>query len=188
MADEVKLDVVALSRKYLGIQETAGSNRGPLVDKWKAAVGRGLTELAIPWCGCFVYAMIAERTGMTKKQIASALGFDAATWYPESTDSWLAQGRAAGLLTKTPQKGDVFLLMRLLKTGYSTNDARHIGFFEAGPVLLGQPFRTVEGNTVPGSGDGSTSREGTSVAARSRIYRPGAFQFLHLPACLSGVA
>jgi len=181
------MNIIEFAKQFVGLQETAGSNRGPLVDKWKATVSRGLTELAIPWCGCFVYAMIAERTVMTKKQIASALGFDASTWYPESTDSWLAQGRAAGLLAKTPQKGDVFLLMRLLKTGYSTSDARHIGFFESGPLALGKPVKTVGGNPVSGTGDDAASREGTSVAARSRIYRPGAFLFLHLPSSLSGV-
>lgn len=179
-------DIIDTAKLHLGLQETAGPNRGPLLDTWKATVAEGLRSMPIPWCGVFLFAMIHERTGMDRKQIASALGFGK-DWWPESADSWLAQAAKAGRLTVKPRRGDVFCLMRLGKAGYSTADAVHVGFYEGGALVTGKAFSTVEGNTVGGSADGAASREGTSVATRSRIYKPGAFKFISLPECLSGV-
>lgn len=49
--------VVATALRYIGVAESpAGSNRGPLIDKWQARWGlRG-----VAWCGIFCDAMYAE--------------------------------------------------------------------------------------------------------------------------------
>lgn len=183
------MDIIDYGRQYIGFQETAGSNRGPLVDKWKREVSAPLETKPIPWCGVFAFAMLMESTGMTRKQLATALGFDVAKWYPESADSWLAQGKAAGRITVTPKRGDIFLLMaKNLNGEYSDTDAHHVGFCAEDVGLYeGRAFATLEGNTVPGNGNGHASREGTSVAARSRIFHTGTFVFLSIPAALKTV-
>lgn len=180
------MDIIEYGRQFIGLQETTGSNRGPLVDKWKKEVSAPLETKPIPWCGVFVFAMILESTGLSRKQIATAMGFDVANWYPESADSWLEQGKKAGRITKTPKRGDVFLLMaKNLNGEYSKVDAHHVGLCAEDVGLYeGRAFATLEGNTVPGSGNGHVSREGTSVAARSRVYHQGAFVFISIPQVL----
>ena len=178
-------DVIDIAKKYIGIQETDGPNRGPLVDKWKGAVSKGLAKSAIPWCGCFVFAMLAETAKLDRRGLTRVLGFSATNWWPESTDSWLAQAKAPpSRLTKKPERGDLFLLMRKLPSGgYSKSDAIHIGFYEAGAIVAGSPFQTVEGNTIA-VGTGAAAREGNSVAARTRIYEPNGVLFISLPQSL----
>ena len=66
--------ITEYAKKFIGRQETAGPNRGPLVDKWKAAISTFLAPKPIPWCACFGYAMLAEVSGLTKKAIAKELG------------------------------------------------------------------------------------------------------------------
>lgn len=171
--------------QYVGIQETTGPNRGPLVDKWKGMVSKGLATTPIPWCGCFVFAMLCEVNNMDRKSLTAALGYAAKGWFPEGTDSWLQQATAAKTITQEPSVGDLFLLMRPLKKGYSKNDAYHIGIV-AGPVTKGQPFATVEGNTVPGKVEGAASREGNAVAARTRRALSGAVVFIKIPEALKG--
>lgn len=178
--------LLEIAKSYQGNQETAGANRGPLVDKWKGMVSKGLTAAPIPWCGCFVFAMLCETNGMDRKKLAAALGYDFKTWFPEGTDSWLQQARATKTLTLEPSVGDLFLLMRPLKKVYSTTDAYHIGIV-AGPVTKGSPFMTIEGNTVPGTVEGALSREGTSVAVRTRNAKPGAVVFIKIPEALKGL-
>ena len=77
-------------------------------------------------------------------------------------------------------------MRKLPSGGYSKSDAVHIGFFESGPVQVGKPFQTVEGNTVA-VGAGQASREGTSVAARTRIYEPNGVIFISIPQSLKVV-
>ena len=181
------MNLVEFAKQFEGRQETAGPNRGPLVDKWKSEVSAGLTHLPIPWCACFGFAMIHELTGLDKKGIAEALGFDAATWYPESTRSWLAQARQAKRAAAQPKFGDLFLLMKPDgKGGYLANEPHHLGIFAASALPApGQPFSTVEGNTVPGGVSGPASREGDGVYARFRHNVAGAFTWISLPSPLT---
>ena len=181
------MNLVEFSKQFEGKQETTGPNRGPLVDQWKSEVSAGLTKLPIPWCACFGFAMIHELTGLSKKGIAEVLGFDPATWYPESTRSWLEQARQAKRAVAKPKFGDLFLLMKSdEKGGYLKNEPHHLGIFAANALPApGQPFATVEGNTVDGDVSGPASREGNGVYARVRHNVGGAFTWISLPASLT---
>ena len=181
------MNLVEFAKQFEGKQETTGPNRGPLVDQWKSEVSAGLTKLPIPWCACFGFAMIHELTGLGKKDIAEVLGFDPATWYPESTRSWLAQARQAKRAVAQPKFGDLFLLMKSdEKGGYLKNEPHHLGIFAANALPApGQPFATVEGNTVAGGVSGPASREGNGVYARVRHNVGGAFTWISLPASLT---
>lgn len=157
------------------------------MDKWKSEVSEGLTKLPIPWCACFGFAMIREMTGLDKADIAKVLGFDAATWYPESTRSWLAQARQAKRAAAQPKFGDLFLLMKPDgKGGYLKNEPHHLGIFAAEALPApGLQFATVEGNTVAGSASGPASREGDGVYARFRHNIEGAFTWISMPSILA---
>lgn len=179
------MNIIEFAKQFIGLQETTGSNRGPLVDKWKGAVAKGLSTSAIPWCGCFVFAMLAEFNSLERKDLAKKLGYILKDWWPESTDSWLEQARKNATITDAPTPGDLFVLMRPGKTAFSKTDAYHIGFV-AGPVKKGAAFATLEGNTVPGTVEGAASREGNSVALRSRVAKEGAVVFFTVPQSLKG--
>lgn len=179
------MNIIEFAKQFVGLQETTGSNRGPLVDKWKGAVAKGLATSAIPWCGCFVFAMLAEFNNLDRKELAKRMGYNGKDWWPESTDSWLAQARGNATITDAPTPGDLFVLMRPGKTSFSKTDAYHIGFV-AGPVVKGAVFQTIEGNTVPGTVEGKASREGNSVALRSRVAKEGSVVFFTVPQSLKG--
>lgn len=183
------MNLVDYARQYIGKQETAGSNRGPLVDKWKGAVSPQLIETKIPWCACFGLAMLMEFNKMTKKELTKALGFGLKeTWFAESTQSWFNQARDAARFTLTPRPGDAFLLLKQGPDGkYLPGQPHHFGFVAAAALPpAGQLFATLEGNTTPGVLGGPASREGDGVYARSRHNTPGAFVFIALPDGLVG--
>ncbi len=180
------MKLIEVAKSYAGFQETAGANRGPNVDRWKGMVSQGLTAAPIPWCGCFLFGILCEVNSLDRKGLVKALGFDPKNFWPESADSWLAQFLATKRVTLTPTLGDAFFLMRKTKTGFSACDAYHIGIVGQQSVTVGKPFVTVEGNTVGGTDEGRNSHEGTSVAVRSRVYRPGAVLFGSIPDALKG--
>ena len=167
-------EVLTTAKKYVGFQETYAPNRGPLVDRWRGMVSPTLAKQPIPWCGCFVAAMLMETLRLDRYHLTEALGFDK-LWYPESCDSWLQQVEKHGTTTQNPQPGDIFLLMKPLKPGYSKSDAIHVGFYVAGDIKPGVGFTTLEGNT-----NAAGSPEGTSVCERRRVWMPGAFVFIHV--------
>jgi hypothetical protein len=72
--------VVVVASKYLGVRESGGANRGPLIDKWEARWSlRGQ-----PWCGIWASAMYAEA------------GVDDAGLCHPSTAEMCRRARAAG--------------------------------------------------------------------------------------------
>jgi hypothetical protein len=178
--------ITEYAKKFIGRQETAGPNRGPLVDKWKAAISTFLAPKPIPWCACFGYAMLAEVSGLTKKAIAKELGFVADTWYPESTHSWLDQAVLAGRTTSRPVRGDFFLLLKPNgQGGFVAGQPHHLGILDQdGCPAVGSQMLTVEGNTIPGHLDGTLSREGDGVYARTRTVQRGEFVFISIPGSL----
>lgn len=177
------MDLIEYGSQFIGVQETAGANRGPLVDKWKSEVSKGLLELPIAWCACYTFAMLCEFNDLNKKGLAEALGFDAPSWYPESTRSWLQQGTRARRITSTPKRGDVFLwLMSDGHGGFVADHPHHAGFYADRAALAAvNPFATLEGNTSPGLTTGAASREGVGTFARARRWSPGEFVFLGIP-------
>lgn len=180
------MDLIEYGAQFVGVQETTGSNRGPLVDKWKAEVSLGLHDLPIAWCACYVFAMLCEFNKLDKRGLAKALGFDAASWYPESTRSWHQQASRANRRTSTPKRGDVFLwLVGDGKGGFVADHPHHTGFYADHRALASSnPFATLEGNTSPGAGTGPASREGTGTFARARHWSPGEFEFIDIPQTL----
>jgi hypothetical protein len=164
------------AKQFIGRQETAGPNRGPLVDKWKGEVSKGLVEQPIPWCACFGFSMLAEVAGISKHMLAAALGFDSDSWYPESTHSWLDQAKKAGRITTSPVRGDFFLLLD------EHGQPHHLGIIDQdGCPAVGATMATVEGNTVPGHVGGPSSREGDGVYARTRTIQRGQYVFISIP-------
>lgn len=173
--------------------EVLGPNRGPWIDVFKRAVSPYLVKSApgIPWCGCFVFWGLTKISGLNRRELSKALGFQE-PWYPESTDSWLHcarnQKRTDGAhLVQTPLEGDLFLWLKRKEDGkggvvYDINDATHIGFVHKAPTALGARFPTLEGNTCPETGgDARSSREGDGVYLRSRPWSKGGMLFIRLP-------
>jgi hypothetical protein len=177
------MTLIEYAKQFLGLQETAGANRGPLVDKWKAMVSKALGLLPTPWCSCFVFAMLCEFNKLTKKDLAAKLGFDADTWFPESTHSWLDQAVKAGRITYSPTRGDVFLLLKPDgHGGFIPGQPHHAGLLDfPGCPAVGDSMDTVEGNTVPGHLDGALAREGNGAYARFRKVQRGEFVFISIP-------
>lgn len=177
------MDIIDYAKQFVGLQETEGSNRGALVDKWKGEVSAVLKDQPIPWCACFCFAMLSEVSGLDRKGLAKALGFDPGEWYPESATSWLLQAQKAGRITNTPKRGDVFVLMSPSPAGgYRSNHAHHAGLLaQDGCAAVGSPVDTVEGNTVPGHLDGIASREGNGTYCRDRVVTRGGIVFISIP-------
>lgn len=48
--------VVATAARYVGVRESGGANRGPLIDKWE----RYWSMIGQPWCGMFASAVLRE--------------------------------------------------------------------------------------------------------------------------------
>lgn len=172
------MNIVDYARKYIGVQETQGSNRGPQLSVWEHLVfGAGYQIKPISWCGVFVFAMLMEFNTWDRKTVTAKLGFP--LFYPESSDSWLQTAIATKKVTSTVKTGDVFLWMRQTAPGvFSKTDAHHVGFVAEGFTPKdGATFKTLEGNTTP-AGTGLASREGTGVFAKARTYHNNEFVFV----------
>lgn len=177
--------IVDRARLYLGKQETLGPNDGPNIRIWKALLGPGVANAVnVFWCSVFVFGILMERNGLTRKQLIAKLGFRPGQTFPESCDSFLAELRAAHVKTlglpKTPESirlvsepraGDIGFMMAKKADGtYSETDARHI-FIVTGPAVNGL-VPTIEGNTIPGMIEGNASRNGDGVYERFRSIVP----------------
>lgn len=142
-----------LTRGYIGKQETT-QNRGPVIDAIADAlnVPRGNS-----WCGQFVAWILMRAYCKDKTDLRKRLGFTS-PWFCDSTKDWKAQATRLGMLTATPEAGDVFILLD------GNREAHHIGFVVAPPDATGR-FQTVEGNTNAGgsvNGDGVYNRTRTA--------------------------
>lgn len=183
-------NIVQVASRYLGKHETYGKNDGPEIRKWKAMLGAGVVAAPrIPWCGIYLAAMLMIRNDMNRRQLVAALRFRPGSTFFESTDSWVAEFRAAGyeLFLDDPRPGDLFFRMKRLPDGsFSRSDADHCGIV-SGRIQAGS-FRTIEGNTTPGTTEGASSREGDGAYSRSRIYVRGRYLFARLLSKLTGFA
>lgn len=145
--------VLEVAGNEVGVREQGGSNQGPRVDQYLAAVG---LDSGYPWCAAFVYWGIQEavgRAGGRNPFLRSA--------YCPAIDAW---ARDKDILVDHPKPGDVFLL-------YSSSSrlAIHTGFVTA---VAGSTFETIEGNT---NIDGSS--EGVGVFSRNRPIN-GRYRFV----------
>ena len=139
---------VDIAQKYIGVkEEPMGSNCGPMIDRWNMSVNAPLGSF---WCASFVSGVALEWEYKS--------GLDWPICFSADCDVWLAVAKKHGILHKSPQVGDLMLLVKTLPNG--RQDAFHIGIVE------GQDdngiWKSIEGNS---NDDGS--RNGYEVAHRS---------------------
>lgn len=144
MSKELFVDI---ARKYIGTEEQPiGSNRGPLIDRWNTNVNAPIGSF---WCASFVSGVALEWE--TKSGLDWPLCFSA------DCDVWLAVAKRNGVLHRSPQAGDLMILVKTLSNGQQ--DAFHIGVVEG--VDENGIWKSIEGNS---NNDGS--RNGYEVAHR----------------------
>lgn len=146
--------LVANARKYLGVRERGGANRGAEVERFLRAVGLGP---GYPWCGAFVGLNEKECGIRNPKPSARARGYKT----KESVRAWdVAIGRVK------IQPGYIFVMEFGSWTG-------HTGIVESYDPKT-RTLTTIEGNT-----NGAGSREGDRVARKQRkIYANGNLKWL----------
>jgi len=139
---------VEIAQKYIGTQEQPiGSNCGPLIDRWNTNVNAPIGSY---WCASFVSGVALEWE--------SKSGLDWPICLSADCDVWLAVAKKYGILHRSPQAGDLMLLVKTLSNG--RQDAFHIGIVEGKDE--GTIWKSIEGNS---NDDGS--RNGYEVAHRS---------------------
>lgn len=145
--------VLAMARKYLGVIEAGGPNRGAAIDRFLANAG---TSPGQPWCAAFVYTVMRDA------------GYKPDVRYPASCRSWVAWAVENKAIISKPQPGDIVVFDW---DGDGPDD--HIGFCERlvsfGPLIT---LQTIEGNT-PGVGG---KRDG--VYRRKRVMRRNRLVFI----------
>lgn len=145
MSKELFVDI---ARKYIGTTEQPiGSNCGPLIDRWNTNVNAPIGSY---WCASFVSGVALEWE--------SKSGLDWPICLSADCDVWLAVAKKYGILHRSPQAGDLMLLVKTLSNG--RQDAFHIGIVEGKDE--GTIWKSIEGNS---NNDGS--RNGYEVAHRS---------------------
>ena len=159
-----------LAKKYLGKQETAGSNDGPVLKTIRDVL---LYKGAPPcsWCILFAWWILCRAYGPTNQAeyrgwIREALGFPKG-WFPESCHDTYIKALALGMISDDGRPGDIFFLLD------AKGHAHHAGFKDEGTFNGG--FKTVEGNSNAGGSD-----NGDGVYARARKTSP-CIKFLRLP-------
>lgn len=146
--------VLRMARKYLGVIEEGGANRGTAVDKFLESAGAAKGQ---PWCAAFVYQVVRDA------------GYKPAVRYPASCRSWIAWAVEHQALLVKPQPGDLVVF------DFDLDGAKddHVGVVEKliafGPVVT---LATIEGNT-PGTGG---RRDG--VYRRRRVMRRSRLAFI----------
>jgi hypothetical protein len=139
---------IEIAQKYIGTQEQPiGSNCGPLIDRWNTNVNAPIGSY---WCASFVSGVALEWE--------SKSGLDWPICLSADCDVWLAVAKKYGILHRSPQAGDLMLLVKTLSNG--RQDAFHIGIVEGKDE--GTIWKSIEGNS---NDDGS--RNGYEVAHRS---------------------
>lgn len=139
---------IEIAQKYIGTQEQPiGSNCGPLIDRWNTNVNAPVGSY---WCASFVSGVALEWENKS--------GLDWPICLSADCDVWLAVAKKYGILHRSPQAGDLMLLVKTLSNG--RQDAFHIGIVEGKDE--GTIWKSIEGNS---NDDGS--RNGYEVAHRS---------------------
>ena len=143
---ERSLRRVAYYADKLHVQEDfPHRNRGEIIDQWAKSVGATLGD---PWCVIAQMANLIE-SGADPSKLPSNKA---------STHALYDWAKATGRLTKTPTRGDLFVILFTSTTG-------HAGAFVK-ENYGGAQFSSIEGNT---NDDGS--REGYEMARRNQIGR-----------------
>lgn len=145
MKNDLNLRMLDLASFYVGVTESGGDNRGPLVEKFQKAVdGKALGE---PWCMAFIQFLAAE-TSLVHNG-ANRL------WRSESClDVW--KNTPPSCKVPVAEEGAIVI--------YQHGNTRlgHAGIVKS---ILANEMTTVEGNTGQGLG---VVREGDGVYLRAR--------------------
>jgi hypothetical protein len=158
-----------IGAQYLGVQESAGPNDGPVLTAIRACLmppGTGPCSwcaLFVAWCLCRAYGPVSQID--YRRWLRSILEFWAApgesgapgTWYPESCQSWWEWAMFRRMIVDHPQPGDVVIFLD------EHRHAHHMGFVTA--THPENEFDTLEGNTNAGgsiNGDGVYRRTRTA--------------------------
>ncbi len=140
--------VVSEASGLVGLRETHGRNRSPVIDKMNKLTGAALGS---PWCASF-NAYVYKLAQVPKPWPASA-------WSPDwvASPTWT---RAKG--GQTPRPGDPFGI-------YFANKGRvaHTGLIEK----WGDAVVTIEGNTGPTGSVGEADRNGEGSFRKRRLPR-----------------
>ena len=173
------LDIAA---QYLGVQETEGSNDGPVLTAIRACLMPAGTP-PCSWCALFVAWALCRAYGPVsqidyRRWLREALDFEgpggipskAAPWYVESCQSWWEYAMATRIIVDHPQPGDLFILLN------ADRHAHHMGFVTA--TNPESEFETIEGNTNQGG-----SVNGDGVYRRTRTAGPRTV-FVRIPETL----
>lgn len=138
--------VLAIAAKEVGVREIGNTNTGRRVREYQDADTLGGT--GYPWCASFVSWVLKQA------KVENWL-------YTASCDFILDWARRNNLISKSPQAGDVFLLL----SASNPNDAIHTGFVES---VEANKFTTLEGNT---NTDGSANGNGVYRLKRTNSAR-----------------
>lgn len=153
-ADAIKKKDARLVMQYaalacIGIRETAGPNRGKLIQLFTDTVGR---PDVIPWCMAFVQSMVAyaeEKTGLVSPILATEHCMTC--WRETPRDQRVRFFPAAGAIVIWRHAG---------------SDSGHTGLFLEGD---NRSFHAVEGNTGGGiDSNDEVVREGDGVYRTTR--------------------
>lgn len=152
--------VVTVARQYVGIRETNGNNRSPIIDKWNRSVG---APLGSPYCASAVSAWLNE-AGATLPNIRSA----SSRLFIRSAGAYDVKYVRHGL--RKIQRGDVIVWKRA--------GGGHIGI--ASDDWKGLHGRVVEANTSAPHVAGS-QWNGDGVWEKQRmITSTSAFRITHV--------
>lgn len=158
--------VIAAANALVGVGEEGGNNRGRMVELFLKEVRQ---PPGLPWCAAFVHHVGYWALYERETQRSS--------WPLPATASCWELGefaRTHGILSRTPQFGDVFLQYKPELKRFA-----HTGFIErveslrrqriAGPAGRGNVERLVyRCNTIEGNTNAEGSREGDSTLRKVR--------------------
>lgn len=151
-AEEIRRVSLETARRYIGVVEVGGDNKGPEVELFQKAVdGKAAGE---PWCAAFVQFVVLA----TEKRVGKASGLFASehvrTIWNHTPES---------MRVDEPQPGD------LMVWGERDTTNGHIGIIEA--LLDTSTVQTIEGNTTPDQQ--FVNREGNGVYRKRRKLQGG---------------
>lgn len=143
------LELINVARCFLGVHEEGGDNRGPMVERFQAAVnGKPNGE---PWCMAFVQFCVQE--------VERSMGLRSNIFRSESC--WEVWQKSPKLMRRTkPSPGYIIIWNRL---GTLLGHTGIISGMRSPEVMM-----TIEGNTSPGFG---IEREGDGVYEKLRGLR-----------------
>lgn len=148
-----RTDALRIAVKQVGVKEQpAGSNRGPMVDKYQDADGLTNPNYGYPWCASFVNWCFLRADRPLRELALSA-----------SVGNLLAEARKRGWAHNgTPRPGDLVCFDWNTLNGPGHGDwPDHIGFVRR--VIDANTYECVEGNTAVGD-----DSNGGQVMVRTR--------------------